>query len=68
MMVFNLERRTCSVGYLYVPAHVGVEANDVADRAGLGFGGMECHSIISERLIQQWQQEWSEDTRGSYSL
>ncbi len=28
------------------------------------FGRMECRSIISERLIQQWQQEWNEDTRG----
>ncbi len=60
-MVFKLQRQSCSVRVLWVPAHVGVEENEVADgaaRTSLGgdsvevevpFGRMECRGIISEK-------------------
>ncbi len=76
MMVFKLKRQGCGVGFLWAPAHVGVEGKRTVDKAaraslggdmvevGVPFGRMECRNIINERLIQQWQQEWNEDARG----
>ncbi len=75
MMVFKLERQGCSVAFLWVPAHTGVEGNEVADRAArtssgresvdlqVPFGRMEYRSIISERLDWEWQQEWDGNNR-----
>ena len=33
MMVCKLERKGCSVGFLWVPAHVGIWVNEAAERA-----------------------------------
>lgn len=75
IQVHRLERQGCKVGFLWVPAHVGIEGNEAADRMAkaavmreeiyvrVSFGRHECGSIIREGIIKQWRTEWEEELK-----
>lgn len=74
--IMNLERRGFNIGFVWVPAHVGVYGNERADQLAkesldrdvvdlrVPLGKMECRSLIHEEIQRQWQKEWEEDCRG----
>lgn len=78
MVVYRLERQGCSVGFLWVPAHVGVEGNEVADAMAkealeqqcvgvrIALGQFEGRSLIKDFILGKWQEEWDKDIRGRH--
>ncbi len=66
------------LGFLWVPAHVGVEGNeavDVAAKEALGreevdvnvtMGISEYYRIIKEEIARRWQKKWEGEKRGRF--
>uniref|UniRef100_A0A8C2KZI6 Uncharacterized protein n=1 Tax=Cyprinus carpio TaxID=7962 RepID=A0A8C2KZI6_CYPCA len=67
-----------TVGFIWVPAHIGVQGNEEADEMARSavnksevelevmFGRVECKSIIQERTMKLWQKEWNEGYKGRH--
>lgn len=68
IMVYRLEMTGINVGFLWVPAHVGVEGNETADslakaslkktgiHINVPFGRMKCRSVVQGVIKREWQQ------------
>lgn len=74
----RLEQHGCSVGFVWVPAHVGVKGNEVADgvaKQALGqhnveiriaMGQSEGRCLVNEHMVAKWQEEWDLETKGRH--
>lgn len=77
VLLYKIEKAGGSVGFLRVPAHVGVEGNEVADKVAkmtlkrdidlaVCIGVTECRSVIKENTIVVWQRQWEKETKGRH--
>ena len=77
VLLYRIEHAGGSVGFLWVPAHVGVEGNEAADVAAkkalerdidvrVSIGNSECRSIIKRRITDVWQREWENEKKGRH--
>ena len=81
-LMHRIEQAGELVGFLWVPAHVGIEGNELADGAAkralrrekvdvkVRLGLTECRSIIKRNIMAVWQEEWDREKKGRhyYSL
>ena len=81
-LMYRIEQAGESVGFMWVPAHVGIEGNELADGAAkralrredvdvkVRLGLTECRSIIKKNIMAVWQGEWDREKKGRhyYSL
>ena len=76
-LLYNIKRAGGEVGFLWVPAHVGVEGNELADRAAkralgravdvtIPIGALECRSIIKKKITAGWQEQWEKEKKGRH--
>ena len=77
VMLFKIEKAGGDIGFLWVPAHVGVEGNEMADRVAkkaltrevdidLTIGAYECRSIIKRKITSEWQEKWEREKKGRH--
>ena len=81
-LMYRIEQAGESAGFIWVPAHVGIEGNELADGAAkrasqreeedvkVRLGLTECRSIIKKNLMAVWQEESDREKKGRhyYSL
>jgi hypothetical protein len=75
-LMYRIEQAGESVGFMRVPAHVGIEGNELADGAAkralrredvdvkVRLGLTECRSIIKKNIMAVWQGEWDRERGG----
>ena len=77
VLLYKIERAKGDVGFVWVPAHVGVEGNEWADRAAkkalgreidveMALGAYECRSVIKKRITAGWQEQWERGKKGRH--
>ena len=66
------------MGFMWVPAHVGIEGNELADGAAkralrreevdvkVRLGSTECRSIMKKNIMAMWQEEWDRRKKGRH--
>ena len=75
--LYRIEKAGGEVGFLWVPAHVGVEGNEMADKVAkrslrkevdidLAIGAYECRSIIKRKITSEWQKQWEREKKGRH--
>ena len=73
--LFRMQRLGIDVTFCWVPAHVGLEGNETADRMAkralnmshtmnITFGKGEGKAIIKKKILQLLQKKWDEDSKG----
>lgn len=76
-IIVRIEQAGGEVGFLWVPAHVGVTGNETADMAAkwalkkpMEFrvvpGVLEWRSRIKQHTTAEWQKMWDKDRRGRH--
>ena len=70
-LLYRIEQDGGKIGFLWVPAHVGVEGNEMADltakralrdvELNVGIGVSECRSVIKKDITAQWQKQWENE-------
>ncbi len=77
VMLLNLQQFGPDVHFWWVPAHVGIEGNEMAQKLAksavnkndndileIRTGQSEAKSIILDGIITSWQDMWDKDTKG----
>lgn len=78
-LLYKIEKAGGEVVFLWVPAHVGVEGNEVADGAAkralrrevdvvTAIGVQEYRSSIRRVITAGWQKQWEKERRGDIIL
>lgn len=79
VQLYKIEKAGGEVAFLWVPAHVGVKGNEMADGAAkralrrevdmkVAIGVNEYRSIIRRRITAEWQEQWERKKRGEITL
>ena len=73
--IYRLHRIGIAIGFCWVPAHVGIEGNETADRMAkkalnmkqitdITFGKGEGKAIIKKNITELWQNMWDTENKG----
>lgn len=79
MLMLRIQRLGISVYFCWVPAHMGVEGNERADRIAkkalkfrkeeilsIPFGKGEAKAVIREAVRELWQRKWDNNYKGRH--
>ncbi|XP_060782170.1 uncharacterized protein LOC132889552 isoform X2 [Neoarius graeffei] len=78
LLMNSLHLSGCDVSLLWVPAHIGISGNEVADKLAreylsinditlaVGPGRTELRSQLMGNIFQTWQAEWDKDLKGRH--
>lgn len=77
-LLYRIKHRGIEVVFLWVPAHVGVDGNEQADKFAksaarrsyvgltIKYSKSEVKSLIKVKLKEKWQAQWDGDGKGRY--
>ncbi|KAL2077950.1 hypothetical protein ACEWY4_025635 [Coilia grayii] len=78
LLLNSLYLSGCDVSFLWVPAHVGIKGNEIADKLAkeylnkdvvmlpVGPGRTELRSQLMGNIFKTWQAEWDKDLKGRH--
>uniref|UniRef100_A0A8C2HUK7 Uncharacterized protein n=1 Tax=Cyprinus carpio TaxID=7962 RepID=A0A8C2HUK7_CYPCA len=76
--LYRIQMMGLTVNFLWVPAHIGIQGNEMADKAAkeaiknnginlsVSISKNEIKSIIKERLKVRWQKQWDMEKKGRW--
>ena len=76
--IFRMSKTGKTVKLIWVPAHIGVEGNELADRyaksaanraevgMAVNYSKAEVKCIIKGEMKKKWQEEWDRGTKGRH--
>nr|XP_054599040.1 uncharacterized protein LOC129163898 [Nothobranchius furzeri]XP_054599041.1 uncharacterized protein LOC129163898 [Nothobranchius furzeri]XP_054599042.1 uncharacterized protein LOC129163898 [Nothobranchius furzeri] len=68
--LFRLMKTNSEVRFMWVPAHSGVEGNEIADYYAKQSTKldtmMEVKSVIRQQILDEWQEQWIRDMKGRH--
>lgn len=74
----RIEKLGSTVGFVWVPPHVGVQGNEGADSAAkralnrkevavqVQYGKAEYKSLNQQEIARSWQKEWEQGSKGRF--
>lgn len=78
LLLYDLYKRGCYISFLWVPAHMGVEGNELVDHCAkeslesnevsllVRPGRTELRSRLMEKVFQSWQLQWDKEVKGRH--
>ncbi|KAL2099494.1 hypothetical protein ACEWY4_003888 [Coilia grayii] len=76
LLLYNLHKSGCEVSFLWVPAHIGLKGNELADECAkerlrddaisllVSPGRTELRSKLMQEVFRIWQLQWDRDAKG----
>ncbi|XP_037536736.1 uncharacterized protein LOC119413748 [Nematolebias whitei] len=76
--LFKISMMGLTVTFLWIPAHIGIRGNEMADKAAkeatkhnsveieVKFSRAEIKSITKQRMREKWQKQWEEERKGRW--
>ncbi len=74
--LYRIQMMGITVVFLWVPAHIGIQGNETADKEAktavknndinviVNLSKSEIKSIIKKRLKERWQKQWDKEKKG----
>ncbi len=76
--LYRIQMMGITVVFLWVPAHIGIQGNETADKEAkaavknndinviVNLSKSEIKSIIKKRLKERWQKQWDKEKKGRW--
>lgn len=75
--LFRIQKMQLSICFVWIPAHIGIDGNERADKAAkralksgnhidVNLSKSEAKVVIKGQIKKRWQNEWNKESKGRY--